>query len=101
MTSAFRVDCQCGAMTFGQATVALPHTCAFCGRDLPDGTAARVRALRTDLGLSTAAVAAQLGLARTTAYEWETAVRPIPPERRSALAALLHVPRNCSTRFRG
>ena len=79
-------------MTFCQATVALPHTCAFCGRDLPDGTAARLRALRTGLGLSTAAVAAQLGLARTTAYEWEVARRSIPPERRSALAALLHVP---------
>ena len=57
MTSAFRVDCQCGAMTFCQATVALPHTCAFCGRDLSDGTAARLRALRTGRGLSTAAVA--------------------------------------------
>ena len=91
MTSVFRVECQCGAMTFCQARATLPHACAFCRRALPDGTAARLRALRIGRGLSTRAVAAHLGLGRTTAYEWEAARRPIPADRRSALAALLQV----------
>src|SRR5919202_508819 len=73
MTSVLRVECQCGAMTFCQATAILPHACAFCGRALPDSTAARLRALRIGRGLSTRALAAHLGLARTTAYEWEAA----------------------------
>lgn len=91
MTGVFRVDCQCGAMTFCQATATLPRICTFCGRALPDSTAARLRALRVGRGLSTRAVAAHLGLARTTAYAWEAACRPIPVERRNALAALLQV----------
>jgi len=92
VTAVFRVGCHCGAMTFCQATDILPRVCVFCGRALADGTAARLRALRIGHGLSTSALAAHLGLARTTAYEWEVARRPIPAERRSALAALLQLP---------
>ncbi len=64
---------------------------------LPDGVPQHIRALRRELGVSTAALAAGVvEVARTTAWEWEVGHRPIPSARQASLAALLRVAPACS-----
>ncbi len=71
--------------------ITAPQAAGDDSRGPLDGVPQPIRASRRQLGLSTAAVAAAVGVARTTAWEWEVGHRPIPSARQAALAALLRV----------
>ena len=92
MTGTLRVDCACGAWIVCHAALPCPEACAFCGQALPAPTAAtRLHALRAARGLTSAVLAARLGVGHGTLWGYEFGHRPIPAARLHALAEVLDV----------